>query len=106
MIIGIDFDGTLVKHDYPDIGEPNTKLIYKLKKLRELGHKVILWTCRDKKELEEAIEYCASVGLIFDAVNDDLPEIKQSFKNKSHKVYADIYLDDRNVSIEEFLNEE
>jgi predicted mannosyl-3-phosphoglycerate phosphatase (HAD superfamily) len=103
MILAIDFDGTLVKHAYPAIGEPNTHLIYKLKKLQEKGHKLILWTCRDKEELVEAVEWCKLIGLIFDAVNDDLPEIKKSFKNKSLKIYADIYLDDRNISIQDFL---
>jgi len=106
MIIGVDFDGTLVKYDYPRIGEPNTRLIYQLKKLQEKGHKLILWTCRDGKELQEAIDYCADVCyLFFDAVNDDLPEIKNTFINKSQKVYADIYIDDRNVLIEQFLEE-
>jgi hypothetical protein len=37
--------------------------------------------------------------LEFDAVNDDVPAIKQSAfgRDKSGKVYADIYIDDRNV---------
>ena len=104
MILGIDFDGTLVKHAYPEIGEPNLLLINKLKSLKEKGHKLILWTCRDKEELQAAIEFCKSIGLFFDVVNDDLPEIKKNFKNKSQKVYADIYIDDRNFTIEEFLN--
>ena len=103
MIIAVDFDGTLVEHAYPEIGTPNFHLINKLKNFKDKGHKLILWTCRDKKELKEAVDWCESVGLFFDAINDNLPEIKKSFKNLSQKIYADIYLDDRNIDIENFL---
>ena len=105
MILGIDFDGTLCEHTYPAIGKSNMQLINKLKILKENGHKLILWTCRDGIKLDEAVEWCKKLGLEFDAINDDLPEIKKSFTFKSQKVYADIYIDDRNVSIEGFTNE-
>ncbi len=96
MIIGIDFDGTLCEHKYPEIGEPNLNLIASLIKKRWEGDKLILWTCRDGERLEEAIEWCKLYQLFFDAVNEDLPEIKRTFTFKSNKVYADIYVDDRN----------
>lgn len=104
MIIGVDFDGTLCEHIYPAIGYPFMDRINKLIDLKNQGHKLILWTCRAGKPLEDAIKWCANYGLIFDAVNDDLPEVKATFTNKSHKVYADIYLDDRNMSWEEIYN--
>lgn len=102
MILGIDFDGTLCEHKYPEIGEPNVYLINRLKRLRKLGHKLILWTCRDGKPLEEAVAWCKMFNLEFDAINDDLPEIKASFKDHSRKVYADVYIDDRNIEIKNF----
>ncbi len=96
MIIGIDFDGTLCEHKYPEIGKPNLNLITKLIDRQFKGDKLILWTCRDGKRLDEAVEWCDIYGLVFDAINDDLPEIKRTFTFKSKKVYADIYIDDRN----------
>jgi hypothetical protein len=100
MIICIDFDGTLCEHRFPEIGQPYLGVIEKLKARKQNGDKLILWTCRDGKPLDEAVEWCKQFGLEFDAVNDDLPEIKKSFIFKSKKVYGDVYLDDRNITTE------
>ena len=104
MIIAVDFDGTLCEHMYPEIGNAKNDIIDKLIDLQlQRKIKLILWTCRDGIMLEKAVEWCKQKGLFFDAVNDDLPEIKASFTYKSHKVYADIYLDDRNETLDYFL---
>ena len=105
MIIAVDFDGTLCEHQFPEIGEPNLALISILMNKRKQGDKLILWTCRHGIKLEEAIEWCRNCGLEFDAINDDLPEIKETFKGKSEKIFADIYIDDRNILIKDFINE-
>jgi len=96
MIISCDFDGTLCEHRFPNIGSPNMEVINFVKKLRSQGHQIILWTCRDGIYLKEAVRWCKGYGLYFDAVNDNLPAIKQNFTELSNKVYADIYIDDRN----------
>lgn len=44
-IIGIDFDGTVVTHDFPKIGK-DIGAVPVLKKLVENGHKLILFTMR------------------------------------------------------------
>jgi len=100
MIIGVDFDGTLCKHEYPKIGDAYEYRINKLIERKKRGDKLILWTCRDGKPLEQAIIWCEHWGLTFDAVNEDLPGIKKTFTDKSCKVYADVYLDDRNITWE------
>ena len=96
MIISVDFDGTLCKHEFPLIGSPNMELINTIKRWKSEGHKIILWTCRDGKYLDEAVFWCRERGLVFDAVNDDVKEVKDNFVSKSTKLYADIYIDDRN----------
>lgn len=96
MIISVDFDGTLCKHEFPEIGKPNLDLINFLTDKQFEGHKIILNTCRDGEYLNKAVDWCALYGLSFDAVNDNLQEIKQNFVELSNKVYADIYIDDRN----------
>jgi len=105
MIICVDFDGTLCKHKFPAIGKADKELIQKLINHRKNGDKLILWTCRDGKVLDEAVEWCKKLGLEFDTINDDLQEIKDSFIYKSQKVYGDIYIDDRNKLIETFKGE-
>lgn len=94
-IIAVDFDGTLCANKWPLIGEPNQELIDILIDLRKSGTKVILWTCRVGDKLTQAVEWCKSFGLEFDAVNENLPEIIEIFGQESRKIYADLYIDDR-----------
>jgi len=102
IIVAVDFDGTLCKHEYPRIGMAYLGIVGMLKTMRTNGHKIILWTCRNGKELTEAIEWCKNLGLEFDAVNDDVEAIKNSDfgKYKSNKIYADVYLDDRALTVQ------
>lgn len=94
-IIAVDFDGTLCTECYPQIGEANTALINTLIERRRCGDKLILWTCREETLLTEAVEWCKQYGLLFDAVNDNLEEIKQKYQHNSRKITADIYVDDK-----------
>lgn len=95
MIVAVDFDGTIVKDAFPNIGEINAGTVNYLYYLREQGAKLILWTCRSGELLEQAIEMCSKIGLHFEAINDNLPEIVAKYGNNSRKIFADIYLDDR-----------
>ena len=54
-IIAVDFDGTLCSDCYPDIGKPNLPLIELLKALKREGCRIVLWTCRCGRELEQAV---------------------------------------------------
>ena len=94
MIIAVDFDGTLCRECYPEVGVPNMKLINFLINRRVLGDKLILWTCREDKMSEDAIKWCRQLGLEFDAVNDNLPETIALWGNNSRKITADLYIDD------------
>ncbi len=102
-IIAVDFDGTLCFSDWPALGEPNKPLITYLKKQQEAGNKLILWTCRAGKPLKDATAWCHSQGLSFDAINDNLPEIVELYGNNSRKITCDIYIDDKNMKIEELV---
>ena len=95
QIIAVDFDGTLCFSDWPDVGEPNTKLIEYLKNWRKNGNKLILWTCRVGKALELAVSWCSSHQLEFDAINDNLPETVEKYGNNSRKITCDYYIDDK-----------
>lgn len=67
---------------------------------RTRGAKLILWTCRCGADLSAALEWCTERGLIFDAVNENLPEHTAKYNNDCRKVYADRYIDDRNILID------
>jgi len=97
MIIAVDFDGTIVTHEYPIIGKDIPFAIDTLKRLQTEGmHQLILWTVREGDLLIEAVEYCRERGLVFYAVNSNYPDVEQVEK-QSRKVSADLYLDDRNL---------
>lgn len=97
-IIAVDFDGTLCENKYPEIGNPTPTLDY-VKHLKEKGAKIILWTCRCGEQLNAALDFCLKNGLEFDMVNDNLPEHVAKYNNNCRKIYADYYIDDKNLFI-------
>jgi hydroxymethylpyrimidine pyrophosphatase-like HAD family hydrolase len=97
LTIAVDFDGTIVEHKYPVIGEEMLFAFSTLKALEKEGHRLILWTYRAGKELDEAVEYCKKNGIEFYAVNKNYPEEKFESETMSRKIIADVYIDDRNV---------
>ncbi|MCR5818786.1 MAG: hypothetical protein K6F89_06810 [Prevotella sp.] len=98
MIIGVDFDGTIVEDRYPDIGEEIPFATDTLKMLIKEHHRIILWTVREGKYLEDAVNWCRERGVEFYAVNRDYPE-ETTDNNQyfSRKLKADLWIDDRNL---------
>lgn len=97
ITIAVDFDGTIVEDNYPNIGKPLLFAFDTLKKLQEKGHRLILWTYRHGATLDEAVEFCKENGVTFYAVNKSFPE--EIFELKySRKINADMFIDDRNFS--------
>ena len=98
MIIATDFDGTICQNKYPEIGEPMPLAIESIKELKERGHDLILWTCRQGEQLEEAVRWCEEHGIPFDLVNEFEPNNLKAFGGVAgNKVFANIYIDDRNL---------
>jgi hydroxymethylpyrimidine pyrophosphatase-like HAD family hydrolase len=94
--IAVDFDGTIVEHEYPEIGKEKLFAFQTLKELNKMGVRLILWTFRTGKELEDAVEFCRKNGIEFYAVNKNYPE--EIFdETVSRKIDADIYIDDKNI---------
>jgi|SRR5450759_767388 len=94
--IAIDFDGTIVEHEYPKIGKEKLFAFQTLKELEKLGVRLILWTFRTGKELDDAVNYCRLNGIEFYAVNKNYPE-EVFDETVSRKIDADIYIDDKNI---------
>lgn len=98
MTIAVDFDGTIVRHRYPAIGEEIPFAVQTLKMLAEERHQLILWTVREGELLDAAVEWCRERGLEFYAINRDFPE-EDVTRNESftRKLKVDMWIDDRNV---------
>lgn len=95
--IAVDFDGTIVEHEYPGIGKEKLFAFQTLRELEKKGAMLILWTFRTGKELDEAVEFCRNNGIEFYAINKNYPEEIFDEATVSRKINADIYIDDRNV---------
>ncbi|MBO6267119.1 MAG: hypothetical protein J6M06_02680 [Synergistaceae bacterium] len=97
-IIAIDFDGCLVESQWPEIGAAREEVFAAAKREQHDGAALILWTCRTDRYLDAAVEFCRKRGLLFDAVNENLPEVIEAYGGSDcRKVVADEYWDDHAV---------
>lgn len=100
MIIAVDFDGTIVEHQYPQIGKEIPFATATLRQLIKDGHKLILWSVREGKLLDEAVKWCEERGVRFYAVNKDMDEDATDHQGSEHfsrKIKAHVFIDDRNL---------
>lgn len=91
MIIAVDYDGTLERG-----GVMNDALIRRLVMAQRGGNTVILWTCRSGKRLADAVTRLRSAGFAPNYVNENCPAAVAMLRNNPRKIYADIYIDDKN----------
>ena len=94
--LAIDFDGTIVEDAYPAIGKPKIFAFETLKKLQSEGYRLILWTYRSGKALDDAIDFCKKNGVEFYAVNSSFEGEVFDAETQSRKIDADLFIDDRN----------
>jgi len=97
MIIAVDFDGTLHTGKWPAIGVPQPYAVEVMNKLKADGHYLIIWTCREGGRLTEAINWLLEKGISFDRVNEHHPETEKTYGYPARKVYAHLYVDDKQV---------
>ena len=89
--IAFDFDGTIVEHDYPRIGESVPQAVHYLLLFQEVGAELILWTMRSGLQLQEAHRWLLDSGVKIKYINEGIDDRKWT---QSPKVYAHLYIDD------------
>ena len=92
--IAIDFDGTIVNHEYPQLGSPVPGAIDWMHKFMENNIHIILYTMRSGKYLDEAVEYLEDNGIVLFGKNRNKNQYSWT---KSPKIYANAYIDDAAV---------
>lgn len=95
MYVCVDFDGTIVDREYPDLGRPVPNAIPTLLEAQSRGAKLILFTMRAGPELVDAVEYLEDAGIQLFGVNEN-PD--QSWST-SRKVYGHCYIDDAALGV-------
>ena len=105
-IIAIDFDGTIVEHKYPDVGEPLKNAVKIINRLHAEGFTIIIWTCRGmgSESFDLMLDHLEILGIKYDYINENVPNVRGFFGvmpgegwKESRKIYADIYIDDRQL---------
>lgn len=89
-IIALDFDGTVVTHAYPEVGE-DIGAVPVLKELVAQGDKLILWTMRHDQLLEDAVAWFRKHEIPLWAVNENPTQERWT---TSPKIHADLVIDD------------
>jgi hypothetical protein len=90
--VAVDFDGTLVDHRYPEIGDEAPHAVRVVQRLiEERQAKIILYTMRSGETLDAAVEWCNDRGIELFGVNHNPTQREWS---DSPKAYAKIYIDD------------
>lgn len=102
----IDFDGTIVTHKFPEIGDPMPGAFSTLKALKKAGYRLVLWTCRENENewgekanhnyLDQALEFCKENGVEFDGANESLDADEWRPKEHRRKPHCRCVIDDRN----------
>lgn len=112
MIIAIDFDGTISRGKYPAIDGLQPYAAEVINRLYQQGHYLIINTCREGIRLTEAINFLLQNDIRFNRVNDNIPGTEKEYGWNARKIFADIYIDDRNLGgfpgwlqAEEMINE-
>jgi hypothetical protein len=91
MVIAVDFDGTIVEHEFPDIGPLKEGAIEALMAFKKAGHQIVIWTCRKGEEEKELRQFLTEKQIPFDTINSPVP----GFDLSTRKIYADVYIDDK-----------
>jgi hypothetical protein len=89
MVIAIDFDGTCVTHEFPNVGK-DIGAVPVIKDLVAAGHKIILYTMRDKQYQKDAEQWFKDNDIPLFGSNEN-PDATWT---TSPKVFAHLYIDD------------
>lgn len=89
--IVIDFDGTIVKHEYPMVGPPVPNAIRVIQRMIDNGYKIILFTMRGGTRLDDAVKWCRANDIHLSGIQTN-PD--QNRWTNSPKAYGQLYIDD------------
>lgn len=95
LAINVDFDGTVVTHEYPDIGR-EIGATEVLKDLVAAGHHIILFTMRSGEELAQAVQWFKDRDIPLYGVNENPTQKRWTDSPKS---YAQLMIDDTAVGV-------
>lgn len=95
--LAVDFDGTVVEHQFPRVGPDIPFAAHCLRQLvDEHGIRIVLWTCRSGTYLDDAVRWFAERDIPLWGVNANL---EQHAWSSSPKAFAHLYVDDMALGV-------
>lgn len=93
----IDFDDTIAYSNFPRINKMVPHADRVIKRIKDNGGQIGIWTCRTGIYAEQAKEFLSSHNIPYDLFNEEFPEIAELFEGSSRKIFADVYIDDKSI---------
>lgn len=97
-ILAIDFDGTITKYDdfstFSLDTPPMEDAVEVINELYDAGCIIIIWTCRDGEHVEHMKEWLRKYKIPYSYINQNIPDLPFA---TSRKIYADKYIDNRDI---------
>jgi hydroxymethylpyrimidine pyrophosphatase-like HAD family hydrolase len=101
LVLGIDFDGTIVEEAFPNIGAIKPRTVELMEKAMWAGHLIVVWTARSGQAEIDAINFLKENKIPYHYVNEN-PEDPYAIKGEQgRKIFCDYYLDDRGIHIDD-----
>jgi len=102
LVLAIDFDGTIVSHNYPEMGELFTHAKECINELYDSGkYYIIIWSCRTNQNEADMIKFLNENGIRYHSINENCPEFIAKCElvkcGLPRKLYYDILVDDRSL---------
>lgn len=101
LVIGVDFDGTIVTENFPGIGEIKQRTVDLMHTAIKAGHTVIIWTCRTGQHADEARNFLIDNNIPFHYFNDNPEDPWRKAGSTGKKIFCNYYLDDRAIHVDD-----
>lgn len=98
-LIAIDFDDTIVDSDFPHILAEKAHAKRVMKRIVEAGGQIAVWTARS--DLKPVRTFLKLNGFPYHYINESFKEVLEEHPEDARKIFADVYIDDRNLETRE-----
>lgn len=94
----IDFDDTITTGtEFPEIGELRPHADRVMRRIKENGGEIAIWTCRTGEHVDRIKEFLSNHEIPYDSFNEILPSESLMWGEGGRKIFADCYIDDRSI---------
>jgi hypothetical protein len=94
----IDFDDTITQNTkFPEIGELRPHADRVMRRIKESGGEIAIWTCRTGEHEERVKKFLESHNIPYDTFNDILPSERKVWGEGGRKIFTHCYIDDKGI---------